>query len=100
MIPTNPWNSPCSLSSPGERVPADFTGTSEEVVARINALGLLDGSVRNLRTFNLLAAGEEDAFALASVTIAVIPVPAGAPLLVAGLGGLWLLRRRRGRSAG
>lgn len=78
----------------GGRVPADFTGTPEEVVAQVDALGLLGGPEPGLRGFNLLAAGEEDAFALASVTISAIPVPGAAPLLAAGLGGLWLLRRR------
>lgn len=48
------------------------------------------------RSFGLGALGDLDQFKIASISVSVIPLPAAAPLLLAGLGGLALMRRRRG----
>lgn len=74
-----------------ESIPANFTLTQSVNIYEAASTGLTSFRIRATG----VGADDNDDFALRSVNISAVPLPAGAPLLLAGLAGLAFLRRRK-----
>lgn len=96
---------PPAISSPGDwTVLGQFSADGNSIFSEVLSLGAAaNNQLINLLFWTDVSEGSEgrfEGFHIDNIAVSAVPLPAGAPLLLAGLAGLGLARRRRDLSKG